>query len=80
MYELHKAIGQVLHSIDYPDMQVLLDSACGGEGKQLRLYGGEMAGGDSFLAAVDAAPVVNGEIRVIEIEFSNVRSLYTRKH
>jgi hypothetical protein len=61
-------------------MQVLLDSACGGEGKQLRLYGGEMAGGDSFLAAVDAAPVVNGEIRVIEIEFSNVRSLYTRKH
>ena len=58
-------------------MQVLLDSACGGEGKQLRLYGGEMAGGDSFLAAVDAALVVNGEIRVvIEIEFSNVRSLY----
>jgi hypothetical protein len=77
MYELQRAVGTVLRSIEYPDIEVLLDSACGGEGTQLRLYGGEIAGGDSFLASVDAALVVNGEIKVvIGIEFSNVRSLY----
>jgi hypothetical protein len=77
MYELHKAIGEVLRSIEYPDMEVLLDSACGGDGKQIRLYGDELAGRNSCLAYVDAALVVRGEIKVvIEIEYSNVRPLY----
>jgi hypothetical protein len=77
MYELHRAIGHVLRSIEYSDTEVLLDSACGGEGKLIRLYGGGLAGGDSALASVDAALVVNGEIRVvIEIEFSDVPPLY----
>jgi hypothetical protein len=34
MHELHKAVGDVLRSIDYSGMQVLLDSACGGVGRQ----------------------------------------------
>lgn len=77
MYELHRAIGTVLRSVEYPNMQVLLDSACGGQGKHLRLYGGEMAGGDSFLASVDAAVILNDEIRVvIAIELSDVRPIY----
>ena len=77
MYELHRAIGTVLRSIEYPNMKILLDSACGGQGKHLRLYGGEMAGGDSFLASVDAAVILNDEIRVVMVvELSNVRPLY----
>jgi|ERR1700733_3518706 hypothetical protein len=77
MYELHRAVGTVLRSIEYPNMQVLLDAACGGQGKQLRLYGGETTGGDSFLASVDAAVILNDEIRVVMVvELSNVRPLY----
>lgn len=77
MHELHKAVGDALRSIDYPGMQVLLDSACGGVGRHIRLYGDEQIGSGSCLVWVDAALVVNDEIRVlVEIEFSNVRPLY----
>jgi hypothetical protein len=80
MYELHRAVGAVLRSIEYPNIEVLLDSACGGEGKRLRLYGGsggETPGGDSLLASVNAALIVNGEIGVvIGIELSDVRPIY----
>jgi hypothetical protein len=80
MYELHRAVGTVLRSIEYPNIEVLLDSACGGEGKRLRLYGGgggETAEGDSLLASVDAALIVNGEIGVlIDIQLPDVRAIY----
>jgi hypothetical protein len=77
MYEQHKAVGEVLRSIEYPNTEVLLDAACGGKGAQIRLYGDELAGRNSSLAYIDAALVVNGEIKVVvEIEYSTVRPLY----
>jgi hypothetical protein len=77
MHELHKVVGDVLRSIEYPGMHVLLDSACGGVGRHIRLYGDEQIGSGSCLVWVDAAIVVNDEIRVlVEIEFSNIRPLY----
>src|SRR5215469_11576704 len=77
MHPLHKAVGDVLRSLEGPNVRVLLDSACGGEGQQIRLFGYEPVGNNSCLAWVDAAVVVNGEIQVVlEIDESNVRPLY----
>jgi hypothetical protein len=81
MHGQHKAVGDVLRSIEYPGTEpgteLLLDAACGGKGSQIRLYGHELGGRRSSLAYIDAALVVNGEIKVVvEIEYSNVRPLY----
>jgi hypothetical protein len=76
MHPLHKAVGEVLRSLEGPNVRVLLDSACGGGGQQIRWFGYEPVGNKSCLAWVDAAIVVNGEIQVVlEIDESNVRPL-----
>jgi hypothetical protein len=77
MHPLHTAIGDILRSIERPDVEVWLDAACGGKGRQIRLYGLEPVAASSCLAWVDAAIVVHGEIKIVlEIEESNVRPLY----
>jgi hypothetical protein len=79
VYELRKTVGDVLRSIDErPGIRVLLDGgACGGNGGQIRFYGEKPPGHHTYLAAVDAALVQNGEIRVVvEIEHSDIRPLY----
>jgi hypothetical protein len=77
MHPLHSAIGGILLSIDHPNVEIWLDAACGGKDRQIRLYGTEPVAASSCLAWVDAAIVVDGEIKVVlEIEESNVRPLY----
>jgi hypothetical protein len=77
MHPLHIAIGDSLRSIERPDTEVWLDAACGGQGCQIRLYSSEPVAASSCLAWVDAAIVVDGEIKIVlEIEESNVRPLY----
>lgn len=73
MYEIHKAIGDILRNLSISDAEVMLDSACGGTG-QIRLYGVDSGCGSRCIAYVDAAIVLEKEIKVvIEIDFSNVR-------
>jgi len=77
MHTLHQAVGNTLRSIERQGTEILLDAACGGKGRQIRLFGDESVGNSSCLTWVDAAIVVDGEIKVVlEIEESNVRPLY----
>jgi hypothetical protein len=76
MNPLHVAIGNILRSAELPNAEVLLDSACGGK-EHILFYGKEPPGHSTCLVSVDAAIILNGEIKiVIEIEESNIRPLH----
>jgi hypothetical protein len=76
MNPLHEAIGNIVRSAALPNAEVLLDPACGGN-EQIRFYGEEPPGDKTCIVWVDAAVILNGEIKIaIEIEESNIRPLY----
>jgi len=76
MNPLHVAIGNILRSAELPNAEVILDKACGGD-EHIRFYGKEPPGNKTSIVQVDAAIILNGEIKiVIEIEQSDLRPLY----
>jgi hypothetical protein len=72
MHDLHVAVGDILRTLESPNVRVLLDKACGGGKPLLNFYGT----GDVCLTQVDAAIVVNEQVKaVIEIEETDIRPL-----
>jgi hypothetical protein len=75
MYEIHKAVGNILLELrdSITGLEVMLDTTCGGS-HTVPLYGLDSGDGSDHLVEVDAAIILGNEIKVVvEIDKSDLR-------